>query len=240
MSSPTRRGAIGIVLGAGVGLGLCPVAALAQGRIVLPEGPHILSRRIERSLSDGEWISVDRSWQVEFSRQAQGISISGQQVDVEIKAPTSLAPIAAIEQARSTAEMWPMLLNASGMLFGAGVGISERDLSAAVEAAQSLLAERPAPASVRAQRLHYLASMQRAGSSLLDQLPDDLFFPTIGPMHAVRPVELPGGMTGEFELSYSAVAVPEKGWLDRAQREVITRLAGTQKIAREHWAMRQI
>ena len=239
MSAPTRRGALGLVLGAGIGLGLGPAAALAQSRITLPEGPQLLTRRIERSLSDGEWIKVSRRWEVAFSRQGQSIALTGQQLDCEVDAPPSLAPLTAIEKSRSTAEMWPILLNGSGLIFAAGNGVAARDVDKAIEVAQRMIAERPIPASERSALREHLAIVRRTSSSLLEQLPDDLFFPVAGPMRAVRPITLPGGMVGEFELSYSATAAPGRGWLDRAERLIVTRLAGTEQIAREYWELRE-
>lgn len=238
MSAPTRRGALGLVLGAGIGFGLGPAAAFAQSPIALPEGPQRLTRRIERSLSDGKWIKVSRRWEVAFSRQGQSIALTGQQLDCQVDAPSSLAPLTAIEKARSTAEMWPILLNGSGLIFAAGNGVAARDVNNAIEVAQRMIAERPIPASERSALREHLASVRRTSSSLLEQLPDDLFFPVAGPMRAVRSMELPGGMVGEFELSYSAMAVPDKGWLDRAERMIVTRLAGTEQIAREYWELR--
>ena len=240
MSVATRRGALGIALGFGIGFGLGPVAAFAQSRITLPEGPQLLTRRIERSLVDGEWIKVSRSWEVAFSRREQAIALTGQQVHCNVDAPPSLARLTAIEESRSTAEMWPILMNASGLIYAAGDGVAARDVAAAIEVAQNMIAERPIPASDRQALREHLASIRRASTSLLDQLPDDLFFPVAGPMRAVRPVTLPGGMVGEFELSYSATAVPGKGWLDQAERLIVTRLAGTEQIAREVWNLKPI
>lgn len=243
MSTPTRRGALGAVLGAalgcGMGLGIGPLAALSHGPIGLPETPQRLTRRTEHSLGDGNWIKVQRNWQLIFTRQGHGISVTGEQISANVDAPPSLAPIAAIEESRSTASMWPILLNESGLIVAAGKGVDEEDMAAAVALAERMIAARPIPqAEIDAHRQH-LAEMQKAGSSLLDVLPDDLFFPTVGPMHAVRQIALPDGMTGEFEFSYFARAVPERGWLDQAERTIITRLAGTERIAREYWQLQQ-
>lgn len=240
MSIPTRRGALGVMLGTGIGLGLSPVASVAMGPIALPEGPHLFSRRREHSLIDDVWLIISRSWQVTFLREESGISITGELVSVDIDAPPSLAPITAIERSRSTAEMWPILLNESGLIFAAGDDVSKEDMAAAVAEAERMIAETPIPEHEREAQRNDLAEMQKAGASLLDRFPDDLFYPTIGPMYAVRSVDLPGGMTGEFELSYTATAVPGKGWLDRAERTIVTRLGGTEHIAREYWQLQPI
>ncbi len=88
--------------------------------------------------------------------------------------------------------------------------------------------------------MQYLAELQQASSSLLTRLPDDLFFPRLGPMRSVRAVDLPGGLTGEFEVTYDAVSAQEGEWLADAEREVITRIAGSEQRAREVWTMREL
>ena len=239
MSRHSRRGIIGIGLAAATGLGFTPTFALNRSPLLLPDTPQILTRRIERSLLNDVWLTIRRSWQVHFMRDGHGIVLTGDQVSVEVDAPASLAPIAAIEESRSTAGMWPIRLGESGLIFAAGNGVRAEDLSAAIDMAEEMIAAKPIPQAEKDVQREHLASMQKAGSNLLDRLPDDLFFPTVGPMRAVRSVELPGGMTGEFELSYAAHAVPGSGWLDWAERSIVTRLAGTEHIAREFWQLRR-
>lgn len=217
--------------------GLLPGVALAQNALAVPDGPLKLSRRIERSLRDGEWISVDRSWIVRFAPQAQGLSITGEQFQCRVAAPPSLAPLATIEEERSTADMWPIMLTGSGMIVAAGEIVRGEDVAEAVRVAERMIAQRDPPSSQKDARSLYLAELGNASSSLLDRLPDDLFYPTIGPIRTQRSIDLPDGQKGEFELLYEAKAVPGKGWLDRAERQVITRLGGTAKFAREQWTL---
>jgi hypothetical protein len=240
MNSPTRRGALGAMFGLGISAGLAPTAAFAQSAIKLPESACILSRRIERSLRDGKSLRVDRSWRVNFSKRGPGIAVTGEQIGVRVDAPASLAPLASIEEARSTADMWPILLTGSGLIVSAGTGSRDEDVAKAVRVAQGMIAARSNPASSEEAQKQFFADLQRSGSSLLDRLPDDLFFPTVGPLHAVRAVDLPDGLKGEFEISYEATAVPGKGWLDRAVRQVTTRLGSSVQTAREEWVLAKI
>ncbi|MHA7820654.1 MAG: hypothetical protein ACX930_13485 [Erythrobacter sp.] len=240
MDAATRRGAIGAIFGLGMSGALVPRTAFAQSSIGLPAQPLKLTRQIKRSLRDGNHVSVERSWQVSFAQQGQGVAVSGSQMLVDVDAPPSLAPLAAIERARSTADMWPILLTGSGLIAAAGSGAREDDVSRAVRVASDLIAARTQRAAQRELKIEYLAQLARAGSALLDRLPDDLFFPTVGPVHTVRSVDLPGGLKGEFELSYEAIAVPGKGWLQSARRQVVTRLAGTQQTACEDWSLSTI
>ncbi len=240
MNAPSRRYALGTFLGFGLSIALAPAMAKAQIRLLVPDRPLKLSRRIERSLRDGEQIRVDRSWRVTFAAKEQGIAINGEQIGVQVDCPPSLAPLALIEEARSTEDMWPILLDQGGLILAAGGGTNPRDVSVAIEVAQQMLnRDRTGQASlpVAAQ---FLADLQEAGTSLLDRLPEDLFYPRIGPVRAVRSVELPDGSMGEFEVSYEAIASPEMGWLARAERRIISRIGGSERTAREVWQMGEL
>ena len=222
---------------AAIGLGAIPSRTLAAASVDVPIGSMLLSRQLERSLRDGADVTVRRSWQVEFSPQGRGFMVRGRQVAVEVSAPENLARLAQIEEERSTADMWPLLLSADGRLMGAGDAVREADLSAALREAESMIAARDINAGKRATQVQLLEAMTRAGSSLLEALPEDLFFPDSTQLHAVRDVQLPGGLKGEFELRYNAVPVSRSGWLDHARREVVTRIEETEQRASEEWRL---
>lgn len=241
MQAATRRGAIGAFCGMGLGMGmagvLVPQLALARSPIDLPTQPLRLRRRLERSLRDGNRITVERIWQIGFARMAQGIAVTGVQIFVDVDTPPALASLAELERKRSTQDMWPVRLTASGLIHAAGSGSRGQDVEEAARIASDMIAARPIPAAQRDREIAILTQLAKAQSSLLDRMPDDLFFPTAGPLHTVRKVDLPGGLVGEFELRYEAQAVSGKGWLERARREVVTRLAGTWQSAREEWTL---
>ena len=241
MKPSTRRGALATVLGVGIAASFLPARTFAQSAVLgLPDGPMRFSRKIIRSLSDGSKLQIERSWRLLFTRQGQGIAVSGDQISVEVDAPPSLAELATIEQARSTDAIWPILLSDQGRILAAGQGIDEDDLAKAGMMARSMIESRVQPRSDREAQLDYLGQLLAAGGSLLAQIPADLFFPTEAPMRLVRAVDLPDGLTGEFEVNYASNAVPGKGWLDHAAREVITRLEGTEMRMREEWQMREL
>ncbi|AWW73241.1 hypothetical protein CD351_02235 [Erythrobacter sp. KY5] len=199
-----------------------------------------LSRRIQRSLRDGQMVCVDRTWAVRFGRQGQGIAINGAQVDVRVDAPPSLAQLARLEEARSTDDMWPMLVSQDGMLVASDGRVSEEDLASAIAIAKEILAKRRARAQPSEAELRYLTDLQSAGSALLDRLPEDLFFPKMGPVKASRQMELPDGMTGEFEVRYEGVADERGGWLSHAERSITTRIGSSEQITREVWRMESL
>ncbi|BDI59835.1 hypothetical protein [Qipengyuania nanhaisediminis] len=239
MTHTTRRGVLSTILVSGGALAFAPTALHAARAVRLPSGPLRLTRRIERDLVDGKQIIVERSWQVAFSPAGRDIAIHGQQLHARVDAPELLAPIAAIEESRSTDAMWPVILGPDGQIAAAGKDIADRDLAAVIREGEKILKARPMPETERSARLQYLSEMQRAGSSLLDRLPGDLFYPRLGPVRTVRSLEVPGGVTGEFELYYNAVPAYEHGWLDSAERIVTTRIGAYEQRACEYWQLSQ-
>lgn len=242
MRKTSRRRALGtiaVAMGGAVCAGLSG-GAFASSRLAMPDGPMRLTRRIERSLHGGASLVVERSWQVGFAQSARGIEVTGEQVEAVVKAPDNLAPLAAIEQSRITDGMWPIELSPEGRIMTAGKGVRSEDLSAAMREAEAMIARLNLSAAEEGARLQTLAQFQRAGNSVLDTLPADLFYPTLGPMRQAREVELANGMNGEFVVTYEATPVTPGGWLDRAERRVVTRIGASERHAHELWALAEI
>ncbi len=196
-----------------------------------------LSRTIERGLRDGASVVVERVWQVEFAHQGRGIAIIGDQVLAQVQAPTELQRLAEIEQARSTAGMFPIMLSATGEIMKIGEAIAKVDLEAAIREAEAIIANRGDSASRKAERRAYLAQLQRASGTMLEQMPRDLFYPKDAEAHSVRPVNLPDGSIGEFEFTYVASRTPGYDWLERAERQIVTRIQGDERKASEIWTL---
>lgn len=238
MQSWSRRTALGVLAGSPLaGLGICSHSIAAAPGLRLPDRPMRLSRRLVRDLNDGNRIVVERDWLIAFVRQGRGLTVEGRQLDVRVEAPERIAEIAEIERKRSTEGQFPVLLDADGLVVSAAAAGPTGDISAAVAAAKGIIARSNRSASQKAQAQLYLAQIQRAGASMFAQMPGDLFFPRHAPVRDVQPVNLPDGTSGEFEVVYSAKADPVNGWLDEAERRIITRLAGTSRSSAELWQM---
>lgn len=250
MKEISRRKAIslGALIGCTASIGLGHTVAFAQSLaqpivpalVPYPPQPMRLSRRLDRSLHGGAILTVNRSWQVEFSRRDQGIAISGVQLQAEVDAPSSLAHLAEMERARSTAHLWPILLNSNGQFMVTGGGTNEEAFTAAIHEAEQMIAQRELPESQQAAQRQFLAEMQRVGSSMLDRLPDDLFFPIGRPLRSVREISLPGGLTGQFEVTYDAISASDGDWLERADRQVVTRIGQSEQRATELWVLTKL
>lgn len=221
-----------VALGA---LGSVPLRA--AGSLPLPLGEMTLSRSVERSLVDGSTIVVERTWKVMFARQGTGARITGQQSLAKVIAPPSLANLARIEEARSTDAMFPMLLSDRGTLVTTGEYVLEQDLARIAREAEQMVRTRQLGSDRKAEQLQYLVLMQRSAGRLIEQLPSDLFYPSTPKVRLAKPISLPDGQKGEFELVYETRRAPGRAWLAFAERRIITRLGATEQQSREIWTM---
>ncbi len=215
--------------------------AANQKALRLPSGAMRLTRTLERGLGDGKAITVERQWMIEFSRSGRGVQITGRQISAKVDAPKQLEALAKIEEARIAEGMFPMLLSQTGQLLGqASANNAAGDKSAmaqAIAVAEAMIAKSGRSPSDRAQAMQHLAQMQQASQPLFATMPRDLFFPSNAPIREVRPISLPGGMLGEFELTYDARAMPDADWLAHAERRIITRLGADVRQSREIWSL---
>lgn len=236
MVGTTRRRLLAGLLAAGGTFALAPsLRAMASAALALPEGPMRLGRVLMRELGDGAAITVRRAWDVSFMRQARGIVIAGTQVSASVDAPPSLSELARIEQQRNTQAMFPIMLSDTGMVVATGA--APADLATALRAAEKMIAARPQSDAQRDNLRRYLAEIHRAGAGQFETLPPDLFAPAGTPLRVVEAVNLPGGLTGTFELVWEARAAPGSGWLIEGQRQIITRIAALERRSREVWTL---
>ena len=237
----TRRRASIAALRSVALFGLVVPSRLWAGQAVqIPAGACLLTRRLVRGLRDNRSITVTRSWRIEFSRQSRGIAISGEQVSVSVSAPERLKAIAKIEEERSTQSLFPILLAPDGTITAAGQNTAEASVDAAIELAQRLLAAAISEASEPSQHAAYLSRLQEAGSSVLDEMPGDLFYPSTEPFREVRRIVLPDGSSGSFEMRWQASAQSGSGLLKTARREVITRIGESARQSSEEWSLEMI
>jgi hypothetical protein len=237
MTRVSRRIALGGSFAGLIGLA-APV--MATSKLHVPREPMRLSRTLIRGLSDGNRIEVRRDWRVAFASQGSGLAITGHQINVEVSVPAKLEPIATIERNRVTDGKFPILIDGSGLIVSAGEAELASDVDRAIEVAQQMAARNGASTAQQQQLRAALAQVQAAGNSLLDRLPRDLFFPRNNGFADRRPINLPDGRSGVFEVIYSVTSQPLSGLLDRAERRVVTRIGDTEQISSEHWELRAI
>ncbi len=197
----------------------------------------VLRRSLVRGLRGDEQITIERTWAVSFGSTGKGAEIVGHQISAHVDAPDMLSSLASVEQERSTGAMFPIQLDAFGTLVAAGPFTLGEDLVVAVDIASKLIAERPVIQSDKQQQLDYVTGLQRAVTDWLDSVPSDLFYPRREPIHATQRIEMPNGAMGEFELSYEASRHQDGPWLGRAERQIVTRIGGSERRSSEEWTL---
>ncbi|MEO0871678.1 MAG: hypothetical protein AAFY19_06910 [Pseudomonadota bacterium] len=200
----------------------------------------LLTRKLSRGLSDGNAIVITRQWRVKFSQESRGVSITGEQTGVSVDAPPALAQLAQIEEQRSTASMFPILLSSQGVIMAAGENTTQESIDAALKAAEEVMMARGLAQASAAQQRQVMAQLQAAGSSFLDEMPGDLFYPSTTPVREVRRMPLGDGVFGEFEVSWEASAQADTGLLERAAREVVTRIGESERRSGENWRLEPV
>jgi hypothetical protein len=244
MISSTRRSFVTALLGIGITAAARAPLRAAQSLpplpLRLPEGPMRLMRVLERGMGEGEAaaITVRRSWEVQFTRQARGILVSGRQVAAAVEAPPQLAALARLEEQRDAGAMFPLMLSERGAIITPATLPEGSDaVTAALDIARAMIARQALPEAERTRIAFYLGEIHRAGTGLLDALPGDLLFPAGSPIDRRETVTLPEGLSGTFTLHYEAAAQPAAPWLARAERTVLTEVAGQRRRAAETWTL---
>jgi len=241
MTTVSRRKLLGysVMLGAGL-----PGLSLSSGLQAKPDhmpplGTWLLSRLIERQLNDGNFISVSRTWEVQFHARPNGYEVVGKQIDVGVKAPESLAELAQLEKRRKSG-LLPIEITAHGLISSAGSADTDtgEDLANAVAAAKEIMVKAGASQTEQNQARQFMKQLQSAAHPLLDNLPPDLFFPSDEKVKKTDTVQLPDGTYGRFHLEYWGKTQDGSSLLHTAQRIITTAIGQSSRISRETWMLK--
>ncbi|HAU22873.1 MAG TPA: hypothetical protein DCS24_09845 [Erythrobacter sp.] len=213
--------------------------AIAAAPLDIPSGSMMLGRKLERDLPGGAKIVVDRKWSVEFWRLANGIEVSGSQVSARVRAPEKLRELVLIEERRPTDGMFPIALSPSGLISRIGEVEDPDSMQAAVREAEEVIASLPHDEDEKADMRQAVARLSAASNSIIEVMPPELFFPNNTRFEDSRQMPLPDGSFGEFKVIYSANRSTDDPRLERAEREVLTRIGQDSQRSREVWTMQK-
>lgn len=198
-----------------------------------PASSLVLTRTIVRPLPDGKTITTRRDYEVRITRAGDGFRVDGALIDVAVDAPPSLLALAEIERRRPDTGLFPILLDASGMI----AAPSGPQQSGSVSQAASLLTERIGssglPALDMLQAQAFVARL-RAGTAR-SQWPNDVFHPAPGKRSEARKLALPGGGEGQVLIEIAGEGAGPEGQIAAVDRTVTTDLAGDRRVTRERW-----
>jgi hypothetical protein len=195
-------------------------------------------RRLTRELPGGYAIVVERGFTVRFAALADGFRIDGEQVSSSVEAPPNLAAYAAIEQKRIERGIFPIELDASGLIRSVPGPTAPTGATQGVELALAQIKTMPLPEGDRDEARAFLLGLEQAAGRISSAPPPDLFTPPATAEQATREVMLPGGLAGSIASRFSGTVSPATGLLDQAERVVTTETAGSTRRTLEHWSLR--
>jgi hypothetical protein len=223
---------------------LIAMAAVSVPAAGAPPGPAdfspprtqlLLTRTLHRPLPDGKEVITRRSYAVHIVPQAEGYRVEGSLVEARVEAPPILAALAEIERRRPDSGIFPILLDAKGMIVGGGGPFAEGPLGqAAVVAAETIgNSGLPAPDMLQAQEF----VRQLPGRAPRNLWPNDIFHPVPGSRRESRTIALPGGGEGNVTIDIETQGPSQGGQIALLDRVVTTELAGDRRVTREQWQL---
>lgn len=209
-----------------------------------PEGePMVLTRILRRELIDGKAIVATRRYRVSFTRSVTGWTIDGALIASEIEAPPGLAALAAIERQRPDDALFPIRLDAAGVIQPRD-GTATPDgpaWRAALDTAIKLASARVIPANDGPALNLLVQQMQAvAGAATLSRWPTTLFLPEQGVSREERRFALSEGTEGLIVAELECLPAEGLETMGRAERRVVTEVAGTRRVTRELWSLERI
>lgn len=201
---------------------------------IAPSAPMVLTRMLHRPLSDGHEVVSLRTYLLQFRPEGGRIRVDGLLLAVTVEAPPALKALVEMERRRGDEGMFPMWLDADGMLLpGAAPPPPDPERQRALErTAARIGAFGLAPADE--QQAHAFVSGVASTRAGRTPWPRDLFRPTAKSRREVRALVLPDG---EGEVTVDTEAQLDDGMLASYTRSTATELAGDRRLVTEHWTL---
>jgi hypothetical protein len=201
--------------------------------------PFTVTRTLRRAMADGKEVVSRRTYEVQIVRDGDGYRVDGRQIDCTVEAPPVLQALAAIERARIDTGMFPISLDARGMITNQGLkpDIASREEAAGVVA--TIIGQSKLPNEDR-QQANAFVSQIRSQSAGLSAWPLDLFHAKPGRRSETRQVDLPDGSQGKVTISVEARRSSVSRLDEIVERVVVTELGGSERITREEWRLTPI
>ena len=205
----------------------------ARTGFAAPAGPLVIEREWRRALGDGALIICRRRYEVRFVADGEGYRVEGRQIAAQIEAPDKLAAMARIEEARRDDAMFPMRIDADGMIVSSAEQLDDGARHEIADLAAEMLARLPEGSEDREAAQVFVNRWLGAMTS--GHWPQDLFHPAPGRRQGSRAFPDRGGGTGTVEVQIEAEGAGPAGALARFERKVVTHAAGQARETREVW-----
>lgn len=239
MISVNRRHVLRLAAAAALLPPLVARSASARSAVtfVPPSGLMRYTRTLRRELAGNDAFVVSRSFSVRFAPAGSGFRLEGEQVAVSVTAPPGLARFAQLERERREMGLFPLSLDAHGLISGAPAAIDTAELDAAVTAATKRFDTVGFALTERSEVDRFVNALHQDASSLVTALPRDLFVPAAPEIATTRGINLADGAQGEVTVRFTARTDPVTGLMTQAMREVVTDLSGDKRRTVEDWSL---
>ena len=206
-------------------------------RFVPPAQPMVLTRTLERALADGKRIVTRRSWELTFRRTADGFAVDGALLDSQVEAPPGLAALAQIERTRTDGALFPLLLDADGIIQVPASAGDAAPVITARESAAQIITHAPMGSAEREQAQTLLAAVAAAALRSASNWPADLFIPRDLHREDRREIETGTGETGSIVVITNMRVQSAGALLEHASRQVVTQVGNDRRTSEEQWAL---
>lgn len=204
--------------------------------LAIPAHAWILTREVRRPLPDGSQIVARRRFALTVVPAGDGKGgavIDGRQIDCEVDAPAHLGALAELERRRVEAGLFPLHLDANGMIVETRPDAPGRSAEPAIGVAGRWLSVSSLKPDDKLQAHAFLASLKQRNAAAI---PHDLFRPAPGKRQETRSLVLPGGGAGLITVTSDARAQAD-GLLAWSERSVVTDFAGMREVSHESWQL---
>lgn len=179
--------------------------ANADARFLPPASDLVLTRTLWRILHDGQQIVVRRRYDVRFVADGNGYRLEGHLIDATVEAPAALAAFAALERNRVDVSLFPVKIDAQGLILVDGTLPPPGAHAALDSLARAALGQASLAAGDRAAAGQQLGLLSGEPGAIVS-LPPDLFQPRPGERRERRRIALPGGAEGDVEVAIKVAA----------------------------------
>ncbi len=197
----------------------------------------MLTHEVHKPLYNGQEILSRRSYAIRIVPEGTGYRVDGALAGVEVIVPPALEPLAALERARPDDGLFPLWLDANGMIVKESSPRDSGTIGKAGEIVSVWLGRSPLNDSERQAASNFVSRLKAYGPAAGGSFPGDLFHPVTGKREESQTVELPGGNKGKITVEIDAIVTADRGMQSRIERRVTTDLGGDQRMTREVWEL---
>ncbi len=211
----------------------------ATERFSAPPTALTLVRTLHRALSGGREVLTVRTYDLRISTVEDGFRVDGQQIDCSVEAPPMLQALADVERKRIDNGMFPIMLNANGVITSFGIGVDAGAKQQAADMVDGMIGKSRLEVGDKTEASGFTSQI-RGGDDTISKWPLDLFNLRTGRHSETRRMALPDGSEGQVTIAMESHQSGINQQQDTVERIVTTDLGGSQRITREEWKLSRL